>query len=158
MGTRPGVLRATGTRLTCCPSQALGAQAIFLFLFVWLFCLAFFLSFRRRGLDVTSRRVSMLLPSLRLRRWAVVRSYSYSSHSPAQKSTAWLFIDSVFPVKLAAWESAALCPLASPRAHPLIAFDTTTASFVKNVFSTNSQSSYRECPLMASNPSQSSLT
>ena len=31
-------------------------------------------------------------------------------HSPAQKNKAWLFIDSVFPVKLGIWESVTLGP------------------------------------------------
>ena len=38
----------------------------------------------------------------------------YSQAVASRKNKAWLFIDSVFPVRLAAWESVTLCPSPTP--------------------------------------------
>ena len=51
---------------------------------------------------------------------SLTRFYSQavaSSSSARKKDKAWLFIDSVFPVKLAAWESVTLCLFCSTHTH-----------------------------------------
>ena len=82
-----------------------------------------------------------------------------SIHSLAHKSKAWLFIDSVFPVRLAAWELAILsipCPL---HKHSSInpVFDISSAIFAKNVSLPHSQSLYHKCTHMNLNPSLSNV-
>ena len=62
----------------------------------WFVCLHFFP-------DVTRHFYCMRIHSLSRVPFRVLASSSI--HSLAHKSNAWLFIDSVFPVKLAAWES-----------------------------------------------------
>jgi hypothetical protein len=86
-----------GTRSTCCPGHPAG----------------------HTHLTVLFVRVSFLTPPNRFMRIhslsrVPTRVLASSIHSLADNSKAWLFIDSVFPVKFAAWESvihSIPCPL-----------------------------------------------
>jgi hypothetical protein len=86
------VWRATGTRSTCCPDHTCRIPTSLPF------CLFVLVSL------LTSPVVSMRIHSLSFAR-VPSKVLASSTHSLAHKSNAWLFFDSVFPVKLAAWES-----------------------------------------------------
>lgn len=95
-------------------------------------CLFVFVSF------LTSPVISMRIHSLARVPSKVLAS---SIHSLAHKSNAWLFIDSVFPVKLAAWESVIHPFLAHLiLTYIILVFDIFLAISAKNVFLTHSPS------------------
>ena len=142
VGTGPRVRQAMG-RSTCCPGHPAGHTHLTV-----LFCLFASVSFqtppnRFMRIHSLSRVPSKVLAS--------------SIHSLAHKSKAWLFIDSVFPVKFAAWESVSQ-PFRLLILMTIIpVFDISLAISAKNVFLIHSRSLYHKCTHMASNPFLSSL-